>query len=152
MHNLKIFTKQLFLSTPPWAIPWYPDPKLPYHTAPYRDGRPILNQPNIINIYMYTQYNNNINNNNNNFSNAREWEGGGFHLLTIPYKVNVDFFTRENRLFICRATLSPWIGERVHEDMWRDKFARVEIFQLGSEFRVMTANQPFNSVATEWRV
>ena len=29
----------------------------------------------------------------------------------------------------------------VHEDLWRDKFAWVEIFQLWHEFRVMTANQ-----------
>ena len=38
-------------------------------------------------------------------------------------------------VLICRATLSPCTGERVHEDLWRDKF------QLWHEFRVMTANQ-----------
>ena len=37
--------------------------------------------------------------------------------------------------------VSPCTGERVQEDLWRDKFACVEIFQLWHEFRVMTANQ-----------
>ena len=58
----------------------------------------------------------------------------------IPYKVNVE--TRIGRqVLICRARLSLCTGERVHEEFWRDKFARVEIFQLWREFRVMTANQ-----------
>jgi hypothetical protein len=55
----------------------------------------------------------------------------------IPFKANVEtrigLFFQERKpaaSFDCRATLSPCTGERVHEDLCRDKVARVKIIQL----------------------
>ena len=63
----------------------------------------------------------------------------GSHRKWTYRRVSGEFFARENRqhVLICRATLSPCTGE----ELWRDKFARVEIFELWREYRVMTANQ-----------
>ena len=66
-------------------------------------------------------------------------------VLRDAYRANYSLEKTSDK-FCCHTTLSPCTGERIHEDLWRDKFVRVEIFQLWREFRVMTANQR----ATSW--